>query len=442
MALSSRASKLTTPDPAGAIFTNAWHPALNPSGYVNLAVAENCLMHSALQAHLHAHLRVPTSAFTYGDFFKRSRVAIAHFLTKHLHAVAPVRPEHVAVASGCTAAVEHAAWAFADPGDVILLGRPYYGAFPGDATLRTGARLAYVDFGDDDPLGGGCVKKYEDRLLEAKANGERVTALLLCHPHNPLGRCYPRPVLIDLLKLCSKYKLHLISDEIYALSVFENTVDAEPPPAPFHSVLSIDPAGLIDPAYVHVIWGMSKDFGANGLRLGAIISQHNVDLMTALTPVVLLSSVSSLSEHVFANVLEDDAWVENYIKENQRKLSTHYEYITTWAKNNDIVYAPGANAGFFIWADLGRTYLKHHGDEPEDVVDEAVMDALLRHRVFLASGARFGSEKPGWFRIVFSHDRGYLDEGLRRIIAALRTPGPLKELAVDLDVAPSTTEGI
>jgi aspartate/methionine/tyrosine aminotransferase len=438
MALSNRASKLTTPDPSGPIISDNWHPVLNPSGYVNLGVAENYLMHESLSEHLHANLKVPTSAFTYGDFFLRSRTAIANFLTKHLKTVQPIKPEHVAVASGCTSAVEHMAWAFADPGDFILLGRPYYGAFPGDATLRTGTRLAFVEFGEGDPLGVDCVKRYEDRLLEAQARGEKVTGLLLCHPHNPLGRCYSREVLIDLLKFCNKYKLHLISDEIYALSIFENKVDTEPPPAPFYSVLSIDPTGLIDPALVHVLWGMSKDFGANGLRLGAIISQNNVDLMTALAPAVLLSSVSSLSEHVFANVLEDDAWVENYIKVNQQKLGAYYEYIVKWAKDNDIVYTPGVNAGFFVWVDLGRTYLKHQDNpnaiKPEDL-DEVVMNALLRHKVFLASGARFGSEKPGWFRVVFSHEMEYLNEGLSRIVAAVTSPEPLRNLSIDLDVA-------
>jgi aspartate/methionine/tyrosine aminotransferase len=427
MALSSRASKLTTPDPSTDIILDNWNPNSNPSGYVNLGVAENYLMHEALSEHLHANLHLPTSAFTYGDFWKRGRTAIARFLSKHLKPVRPIELQHVAVTSGCTSAVEHLAWAFADPGEYILLGRPYYGAFPNDATLRTGTKLAFVDFHEDDPLGVNCVKRYEDRLLEARARGEKVTGLLLCHPHNPLGRCYSRNVLIDILKFCSKYNLHLISDEIYALSIFENKIDSDPPAEPFHSVLSIDPTGLIDPSLVHVLWGMSKDFGANGLRLGAIISQHNVDLMTALAPAVLFTTISSLSEHVFANVLEDDAWVENYIAENKRKLADYYEFIAHWAKKNDIVYAPGANAGFFIWVDLGRSYLKHQDSAVADAIkpkdlDNVVMNALLKHKVFLASGERFGSEKPGWFRIVFSHDKDYLEEGLSRIVAAVTTP--------------------
>lgn len=58
------------------------------------------------------------------------------------------------------------------------------------------------------------------------------------------------------MKFCQKYQIHLISDEIYGLSIFENP---EAPDAPgFVSVLSIETTGIIDPHLVHVLWGMSK----------------------------------------------------------------------------------------------------------------------------------------------------------------------------------------
>lgn len=47
------------------------------------------------------------------------------------------------------------------------------------------------------------------------------------------------------------------------------------------------------------------------------------------------------------------------------------------------------------------------------------MRNLLEHRVFLADGARFGSEEPGWFRIVFAQNSEYLKLGLERILAAV-----------------------
>ena len=65
-----------------------------------------------------------------------------------------------------------------------------------------------------------------------------------------LGRCYPRDTLIALMKLYQRYKIHLISDEIYALSVWENS--EHPNAVKFTSVLSIDLKNTIDPDLVHV----------------------------------------------------------------------------------------------------------------------------------------------------------------------------------------------
>jgi aspartate/methionine/tyrosine aminotransferase len=278
-----------------------------------------------------------------------------------------------------------------------------------------------VNFHGVDPLGTEAVEKYEKALLDFQQNtGKRVKALMLCHPHNPLGRCYPRDVIIELMKLCQKYQIHLISDEIYALSVWDNTVDQHPPPVKFESALSIDPNGIIDPRLVHALWGMSKDFGANGIRLGVIISQHNTDLHNALKGISLYSYPSGVSDHLAALILEDTKFTEPYIRQNQTKLSDLYAYTAKYAKTHAIEYAPGCNAAFFLWVNLGKKYRELHPEVPEDEdIGEKVMQQLLKHRVFLASGALFGSEKSGWFRIVFSHPRDYLEEALKRIIAAL-----------------------
>jgi len=99
------------------------------------------------------------------------------------------------------------------------------------------------------------VQKYEDAILNATKNGIKIKALLLCNPHNPLGRCYSTELLRALMKLCQKHDLHLISDEVYGLSVFK--VDGSVR-TPFVSILSIDPEGLLDEDNIHVMYGMSK----------------------------------------------------------------------------------------------------------------------------------------------------------------------------------------
>ncbi|KAG6040510.1 hypothetical protein E4U41_000331 [Claviceps citrina] len=423
MALSARAVQATQNVPSTtqllAILGNLYDAEANPDGYVSLGVAENSLMHDALIEHMHRNINISPLALTYGDGYKRLKAAVARFLTRHFRPVTPIEPSHLHISNGVTSAIQNLAWALGDPGDGLLLGRPYYVAFLPDVNRRTGVQVLPVCFGHLDPLGVEAVSRYEEELLRARARGQRVAGLIVAHPHNPLGRCYPRHVLIELMKLCQKYRIHLVSDEIYALSVFENRVDGGGSAVPFESVLSIDPAGTIDPGLVHVLWGMSKDFGANGLRMGVTITQGSPAMRDALMSVFDFSWTSSLSDLVTAAALEDDAWVDWYMAENRKRLSSHQEKVLSWARRNEIEYAPGSNAGFFLWLNLGAVYKRHHAGEIEHL-DKTVSEALLARRVFLSDGIAFGSEHPGWFRIVFTHEAGYLDEGLRRVLAAVR----------------------
>lgn len=63
------------------------------------------------------------------------------------------------------------------------------------------AQIIGVSFGQRDPMGLETVQAYEAALEEAKCKGIRVRALLLCNPHNPLGRwretLQPVPMLTD-----------------------------------------------------------------------------------------------------------------------------------------------------------------------------------------------------------------------------------------------------
>ena len=67
-------------------------------------------------------------------------------------------------------------------------------------------------------------------------------ALVITNPHNPLGRCYSRAVLESLARLCAKHEMHLVSDEVFALSVWESP-DFEDEEG-FVSVLGLDAEAL------------------------------------------------------------------------------------------------------------------------------------------------------------------------------------------------------
>ncbi|KAH7354370.1 pyridoxal phosphate-dependent transferase [Plectosphaerella cucumerina] len=423
MALSSRGQEMAIPQDKNRLWDvikDIWHPETNPSGYLNLGVAENALLQERLLKHALDSLNINVTTLTYGDGPAGSRhlkAAMAGFLTKYLRPVQPLRPDHITITNGCSSAIEHLVWLLGNPGDAILLGQPCFRGFWSFIESRTGTKIITIPFSSTDPFTSSAVASYEAAILRAREQNQPLSALLLCNPHNPTGRCYTRDAIIGLMRLCQAHDLHLISDEIYALSTWPNPLEIS---TPFTSVLAIDTTGLIDPARVHVVWGISKDFGANGLRLGSILSTANPAVHRAIVPIAGLSSCSSVTERIATNFLSDSVWAADYVEENRRLLAETYTFMVSWADRHRIPYARGASAAFFFMVNLGDAYATAQGlGETTAAVEDELNTKLLDRRVFVVKGSICAAEEPGWFRIVFAYDRAILEEGLRRIIEVI-----------------------
>lgn len=160
--------------------------------------------------------------------------------------------------------------------------------------------------------------KYEDALLEAERSGCKIRGLMLCNPHNPLGQCYPKETIIALMKLCSKYKVHLLCDEIYATSVYD-VPDSHA--VKFTSALSFDHSPYISSDLVHVIYGLSKDFAAGGTRLGCVHIQ-NKELMRAMSSITQFHWSGGPSQDIATTMLEDEQWLPAYLARARDRLSS------------------------------------------------------------------------------------------------------------------------
>ena len=61
----------------------------------------------------------------------------------------------------------------------------------------------------------------DDYIKELKKEGYQVKAFIHCNPNNPLGDVYGEETTLNLMRVCKEHQIHFISDEIYALSIFE-----------------------------------------------------------------------------------------------------------------------------------------------------------------------------------------------------------------------------
>lgn len=262
---------------------------------------------------------------------------------------------------------------------------------------------------DTDPFSEAVVEKYAVRLAQAKAEGTNPRALLICNPHNPSGRCYPKATLIALMKFCTQHNLHFISDEVYALTVF-GTADASS--APFTSVLEINTAGIIDPRFLHVEYGFSKGFGAPGLHIAALVTRND-EMQQAFKAIGLLHAPSGPSCAIALAMLDDKNFMEDTMKLSRTKLAENYELVTSMLDEVGISYWKGGRAGFFLWMDLSKFLPPAEGGQNNSERENILSGRLLEGGIFLNPGAEW-AESPGWFRLIFSHEKEMVEEGLRR----------------------------
>jgi aspartate/methionine/tyrosine aminotransferase len=208
------------------------------------------------------------------------------------------------------------------------------------------------------------------------------------------------------MKFSQKHQIHLISDEIFGCSVLDS---GEPDTVPFTSLLSIDTTDLIDPNLCHVIYAMSKDFGAAGLRLGAIITR-NKSLKQAFDVQAQFHDPSGPSLVLATAMLQDREWCRRFLEISQDRLAAAFRHVTNGLKQMGVEYLPGSNAGFFLWVDLSP-YLPNGGTRQEREFQLA--QKLVDKNIFLHPGEEHSMD-AGWFRLVYTTSPEVVTEGLKR----------------------------
>lgn len=139
--------------------------------------------------------------------------AVAAWYQKRHHLT--LQPEWMTCTPGIVFALSIAVRAFTQEGDAVLIQPPVYHPFS-RAILRNKRTLV------ENPL----VLKdghYEMDLeeLEQKVLDEHVKLMILCNPHNPVGRVWTREELTALADICLRHHVYVISDEIHGDFVWQ-----------------------------------------------------------------------------------------------------------------------------------------------------------------------------------------------------------------------------
>ncbi|KAI8166794.1 WD repeat domain-containing protein 83 [Colletotrichum sp. SAR 10_70] len=348
-----------------------YDPEICPDGLIDLSGAINSLMNDVLEEEMTNFEKSYSlsQAMKYGDVMgpKGLSKAVSSFMNRHFDPARALSADDIIVTNGVTSLIDMMAFAM------------------------TGVNLINVDL---DTIEDQFEAKDSAEVMKAlgkaysAAQKGRVTpkALLLCNPSNPCGRTYPRATLIEIARFCGQRKMHLLSDEIYALSTFTPYDRAA---TPFTSVLSIpgDPENGVFTENIHCMYGASKDFGCGGLRLGFLVTRNEL----------LWRS--------------NEEAVDRYVSVYRERLGKQYDFTAKLLDKYRIPFWE-ADSGVFIFVKLTKWLDYFAGDDHSSREMKLCRHLLHEAGVFLSPGegarpvhAVTYSSSPGTYILTGSADR-------------------------------------
>jgi 1-aminocyclopropane-1-carboxylate synthase len=90
--------------------------------------------------------------------------------------------------SGCGSVIDLLVSCIADDGDGILVSLPHYNGFVSSFFSRNAVVAVGVELEPGKEADESALEAYERKLVESEAQGIAIKAIMLCNPHNPLGK--------------------------------------------------------------------------------------------------------------------------------------------------------------------------------------------------------------------------------------------------------------
>lgn len=257
------------------------------------------------------------------------------------------------------AGVEAALRVLTVPGDGVVIATPAYPPFFAllDDLHRRAVSWPLADTDDGWQLG-------LDGLDAALAVGAR--AVLLCSPHNPVGRVWSAGELRAVAHVAERHDVPVVSDEVHAPLLATGA--------------RFTPFATVSDNTVTVT-SISKGWNVPGLKCALLVAQPSTAHVAAAVPERerLRPSVPGVAASIAAWT-DDGGWldaVRSYLDRTRAELAA-------WARGHPRVRTHPGEAGYLAWLDLRATGL---GDDPAGVLLDRVRVALNPGHTFTRPAA-------------------------------------------------------
>lgn len=302
-----------------------------------------------------------------------------------------IEKDWIVFSPGVVPALNLAVLAYTKPGDKIILQPPVYYPFA-SAVMNNGRQLV------ENPLildNGRYIMDFSD--LENKIDS-RTKLLILCSPHNPVGRVWRKEELERLVEICAKHDIMIISDEIHSDIVLGTEVH--------HCTATISEKAT---AITVTLTAPNKTFNLAGLQIANAIIP-NKRLRDAFA--IQTENVGLGLSNIFGIVAQEAAYEkgEPWLEALLAYLKGNFELL----KNFLAEHIPAIKV-----LPLEGTYLPWLDCRALGLSDAELHDFFLKKaRLWLDDGTMFGTGGSGFMRINIACPRAILKQALGQLEAA------------------------
>ncbi|CAN8302246.1 unnamed protein product [Cochlearia groenlandica] len=382
--------------------TDPYDWIINRDGIIQLGLAESTLCFDLLERWMSENLmesmmlQDSDGGFDIGSIamykpfegLLELRVAFADFMSRIMGGNVSFDPANMVITAGGTPAIEVLAFCLADQGNAFLVPSPYYPGFDRDIKFRTGVELIPVHCRSSDNF-TVTVSALEQALNQARKRGFKVSGILFSNPSNPVGNIMSRERLSDILSFAQEKNIHVISDEIFAGSVYGKNKE-------FVSMAEIATSGDFDKSRVHIIYGLSKDLSIPGFRAGVIYSFHD-DVVNAAKKLMRFSSVPVLVQRILISLLSDTRFIEEYMAAHKQRIRDKHVLFVEGLKQLGIPCAE-SDGGLYCWVNMS-SLLTSYSEKGELELFEKLLSVA---KINATPGTACYCIEPGWFRCCFT----------------------------------------
>lgn len=332
---------------------------------------------------LHSGLTKYTPASGLAQF----RQSIVEFYAKEFGA--RITPQEIAASCGGKQALFNAACTLLNPGDEVLIPKPYWVTFP-EIVHFCRATPKYIETEANDFV-------LTADMVEASIN-DKTKLLIVNSPNNPTGRVVPKDELIRIIELCASRGVYVLTDECYLFFAY-------PPSEPFSS--AVLPSSVRD--FVCVAGSFSKTFAMTGWRIGYTIA--NPEWTKAMVKLQSHSATHPTSFVQYACAQALDSFDQT--KAAVAAMTAEYERRRDWLipeLNKVNGFKCGMPEGaFYAFVDVRGVVGERFSSSA------AVAEAMLKEaHIVVTDGAGFGAD--GYLRISYATSM----ENLKKAVDAMK----------------------